>query len=367
MNKTQRFITFFRTPSRGTTPTTHLIKERLKQGALLLSQVTLISLIFNTVSYAHKPHKKTVNWDYSLISHMDMSIELMQQIQKDFVHLIQEEGFSKQVVQKAEAIDLHSLIKLLNLSSQSKHPNWDRLKDNIRYWQDLLAANEHPTKGRASLEAFILHTEHSNGFHLFNINQNSWHEFLNLMLQLKIFSSIQGPEPRSFKSFVLQYKWLEGAQTSQKRSAEYWAQWSQFFSSKKGYDIPKIGEALYQTHFDAQGRQHSDGVQSLYLGLTPPLLDIIQRHPELMTPEVVEGLFTRNLTYLSIFAEQLGEVFSEQQQNKTKSSQQKTHEILRAIESLAEYGTLTPTAQAIERAQARAKPNRPQLCLRYLN
>lgn len=282
----------------------------------------------------------------------------------EFVELIRDLGFSPEVLAKAQNIDTHSLLKLANISSSSSRPQWDRVKENIEFWQQLLPTNKEAHK-LFILEQFFLKTDHSNPFHLLNIDIPSWTAFLDLMLNLRIFSSINGPEARSFRSYVLRHWWLEGAQTSKTRTLDYWQNWSEFFAHSKT-DLNKIGDALYERFFKSyRDTLHNDGVQSFYLGLRPELYHLVHKYPHLMTPEVITGIFTFNLAYAAAAVEQLESLFQAQQALRTLPSQ-KTTDILRALNILIDTGRL-PEPKSLEDLVPQIRSKDPiSTCKKYL-
>ena len=282
----------------------------------------------------------------------------------EFAELIRDLGFSPAVLDKAQNIDTHSLLKLANINSPSARPQWDRIKENIVFWQQLLPANKETHK-LFILEQFFLKTDHSNPFHILNIDIPSWTTFLELMLHLRIFSSINGPETRSFRSYVLRHWWLEGAQTSKTRTLDYWQNWSGFFAHSKT-DLNKIGDALYARFFNPyKDTQQNDGVQSFYLALRPELYHLIHKYPHLMTPEVITGIFTLNLAHVAAAVEQL-ESLLQSQQNLKISPSQKTRNILRALNILIDTGRL-PEPKNLEDLVPQTRSKRPMpTCKKYL-
>ncbi len=282
----------------------------------------------------------------------------------EFAELIRDLGFSSEVLARAQNIDTHSLLKLANISSSSSRPQWDRVKENIEFWQQLLPSSK-DTHTLFILEQFFLKTDHSNPFHILNIDIPSWTAFLELMLNLRIFSSINGPEARSFRSYVLRHWWLEGAQTSKTRTLDYWQNWSEFFAHSKT-DLNKIGGALYERFFKSyRDTQHNDGVQSFYLALRPELYHLAHKYPHLMTPEVTTRIFTLNLAYAAAAVEQLESLFQVQQALKTSPSQ-KTKDILRALDILIATGHL-PRAKKLEDLVPQTRSKRPiSTCKKYL-
>lgn len=251
---------------------------------------------------------------------------------KQFRDFIKEQGFSDKVVAKAYHTDTRSLLKLLKLEdgNGSQKPDWEHLRVQVNYWRRLLPVSSH---GVDQLEHFLLKTQHSNAFHPFTVNLPKWESFLNFMVKWQVFTSVTGEEARSFKNYVITSKWLEGAQTSQTRSPEFWAAWDLVFE-RSGMKPEFLGENIYNHVMKPLKKgHHSDGIQSLYLGLSPTLLATLSRYPQYVNPKLLGKIFTSNIITVSIMAENIEGIFAKYDRMNL-SDKAKATDILRDIEYL---------------------------------
>lgn len=222
---------------------------------------------------------------------------------QQFSELVKAQGFSEAVVKKAQNLDVLSLIRVLQITEQSSRADLDFVRRSISYWRGILGE----AAGIDQLEHFFAKTKHSNPFHILNIDFKNWDSFLNMMIKWEIFTSVKGEEARSFRNFVIQYKWMEGAQTSKKRDAEFWNRWSEVFEStemKPRY----LGEAVYDKVFKTGGK-HSDGIQSLYLALSPDLLQVLLKYPQYLNAKLMGRVFASNLLQVSMMSYDIQQIF----------------------------------------------------------
>src|SRR5690606_9218163 len=103
--------------------------------------------------------------------------------------------------------------------------------------------------------------------------------FLSLMIDWQMFSSLKGSEPRSLKSFVIKYKWLEGMQVSQNRTADFWNEWSMLFH-KAQLNAQSFGNRVWQNLLYSETK-HSDGLQAIYISLNPALKKVLVENQSL--------------------------------------------------------------------------------------
>lgn len=238
-----------------------------------------------------------------------LSESQVQQIKSEFILKLKELGLTSSSIAKAQYLSLEKLNQILNMDSRGR-VDWQKVQSSMDYWNHLLGKDP---KGKSQLDHFISKTSDPNPFKIFGINYRVWNEFINMSLTWGMFSTLDGFEIRSFRSYVLHYMSLEGVSSIESKPLGFWKQWSVAFKSS-GIDPDIFGRQIWENILHTRrSAGYVDGLKNLSELLHPQLQEAFLKYPKLTSPSLLKVLSKSSVGTLTQLKEQILDIFEMQQ------------------------------------------------------
>ena len=197
-------------------------------------------------------------------------------------------------------------LKLVDALALVKHSKGDfnnrfldsqrsKLQSRIDYWLSQI--------GKEALINFISGTEHTNPYHLFLIDLESFSAYLKLLKVVGFIGDIDSP---TGLDMILRYHyWGEGVGASKSIEASDWKRWEDLLSAH----LPTSAVSNFYNEAYFRSELGRDFFQGLYLKLSVKLLNVLELFPEFVSQDLLSELVLVHDEKLSVYSEYIRQIF----------------------------------------------------------